>query len=136
MNGRSRLRGPALMAAVGAVAVGAVAPVYGWAAAIPLAVIAVAAAINSYVVSGRESDRGRLARGQIDERQMLLRWQAWSFSARVVFAASAVGALVAAILRAPVWPFSLFIVFQLASFYAGLLFYRTRGAQDSSRALP
>jgi len=60
---------------------------------------------------------------------MLLRWQAWSFPAHVVFAASAVAALVAAVLKDPVWPFSLFIVFQVVSFYAGLVFYRARGAR-------
>jgi hypothetical protein len=124
-----RLRGPALMMTVGAVATAAVAPAYGWGAAVPIAVIAIAAAINSYMLSGRDSDRGALARGQMDERQMLIRWQAWSFSAHLVFAASAVGALVAAVLRDPVWPFSLFIVFQVASFYAGLVLYRTRGAR-------
>jgi hypothetical protein len=58
---------------------------------------------------------------------MLLWWQAWSFSAHMVFAATAAGALIAAVLRAPVWPFSVFLVFQAASFYAGLAFYRTRG---------
>jgi hypothetical protein len=123
------LRGPALMMTVGAVATAAVGPAYGWGAAAPIAVIAIAAAINSYILSGRDNDRGALARGQMDERQMLLRWQAWSFSAHLVFAASAVGALVAVALRDPVWPFSLFIVFQVASFHAGLVFYRTRGAR-------
>ncbi len=78
--------------------------------------IAIAAAAFDYVLSGKETDRGALARRQIDERQMLLRWQAWSFSAHLVFAATAVGALVAAVLRDPVWPFSLFVVFQVAAF--------------------
>jgi len=44
ITGRPRLRGPALMLAVGAVAAAAVGPVYGWEAAIPIAVIAIAAA--------------------------------------------------------------------------------------------
>ena len=124
-----RLRGPGLMIAVGAVATAAVGPAYGWGSAIPIAVIAIAEAAFNYVLSGKESDRGALARGQIDERQMRLRWQAWSFSSHLVFAATAVGALVAAVLRDPVWPFSLFIVFQVAAFYAGLAFYRARGAR-------
>jgi hypothetical protein len=125
----SRLRGPAVMIIAGAVVVGAVVAGYGWQPAIAIAIIAVAAAIRSYAVSGRDSDRGALARGQMDERQRLLRWQAWSFSARAVFAATAVGALVAAVLRGPVWPFSLFMVYQVIAFYAGLAFHRARATR-------
>jgi hypothetical protein len=116
------------MTIVGIVAVAAVGPVYGWVQAAPIGVVAVTAAIYSYFMARRDTDRGALARGQLDERQQLLRWQAWSFSAHMTFAASAVGALAAAILRYPVWPFSLFIVFQLAAFYAGLARYKSRGA--------
>jgi hypothetical protein len=119
-------RGPLLMATVGIVAVVAVGPVYGWAQAVPIGAIALAAATYSYFIARQDTDRGALARGKLDERQQLLRWQAWSFSAHMTFAASAVGALVAAILRYPVWPFSLFIVFQLVAFYAGLAKYRSR----------
>lgn len=128
-TGHARLRGPALMVAVGAVPTGAVAPVYGWGAAVPIAVIAIAAAGFNYLMSGRDSDRGALARGQMDEQQMLLRWQAWSFSARAVLVASAAGALVAAVLKDPVWPFPAFIVLQVAAFYVGLAFYRARRAR-------
>jgi hypothetical protein len=108
------------MTVAGMGCVGVVAPIYGWAQAAPIGAICLAAATYSYLVSGRNTARGDLARGKLDEREQLLRWQAWSFSAHLTFAASAVGALVAAVLRYPVWPFSLFIVFQLAGFYAGL----------------
>jgi hypothetical protein len=127
-SGHSIWRGPLLMTTVGVVAVAAVGPVYGWAQAVPIGAIALTAAIYSYLVARRDTDRGAVARGQLDERQQLLRWQAWSFSAHMTFAASAAGAIVAAILRYPVWPFSLFIVFQVAAFYAGLVRYKSRGA--------
>lgn len=126
-TGRSRWRGPLLMTAVGVVAVAAVGPVYGWAQAIPIGAIAVAAAIYSFFVARQDTERGALARGRLDERQQLLRWQAWSFSAHMTFAASAAGALVAAMLRYPVWPFSLFIVFQFLAFCAGLARYKSHG---------
>lgn len=135
-TGYSRWRGLALMIAVGTVCTAALGPVYGWGAAIPIAVIAViaiGAGVFNYLLAGRDSDRGALARGRLDERQLLLRWQAWSFSARVMFAASAIGALVAAVLRYPVWPFSLFIAFQVISFYAGLVYYRGRGGSFSTK---
>jgi hypothetical protein len=128
ITGHSIWRGPLLMTAVGVVAVAAVGPVYGWAQAVPIGVIALTAAIYSYFMARRDTDRGALARGRLDERQQLLRWQAWSFSAHMTFAASAVGAIIAAILRYPVWPFSLFIVFQVAAFYAGLVRYKSHGA--------
>jgi hypothetical protein len=124
----SMWRGPLLMTIVGVVAVAAVGPVYGWAQAAPIGAIALTAAIYSYLMARRDTDRGALARGKLDERQQLLRWQAWSFSARMTFAASAVGAIAAAILKYPVWPFSLFIVFQVAAFYAGLVRYRSHDA--------
>jgi hypothetical protein len=127
-TGHSRWRGPAVMTAAGALAAAVVGPVYGWEAVIPIGVIAIVAAGYSYLMGGRDDDRGALARGRLDERQMLLRWQAWSFCAHVVFAASAVGALAAAVLRHPVWPFSVFLVFQAAAFYVGLAFYRSRDA--------
>lgn len=76
----------------------------------------------------RDTDRGALARGRMDERQQLLRWQAWSFSAHMTFAVSAVSALVAAMLRCPVWPLSLFIVFQFLAICVGLVRYKSRGA--------
>lgn len=125
--GYSRWRGPLLMVIVGTAAVGVVAPVYGWAEAVPIAVIALTAAVYGCVIAGRDTDRGALARGRLDERQQLLRWQAWSFSAHMTFAATAAAAVVAAALRYPVWPFSLFIVFQFLAFYAGLARYRSRG---------
>jgi hypothetical protein len=102
--GHSIWRGPLLMIMVGAVAVAAVGPVYGWAQSLPIGAIALTAAMYSYFMARRDTDRGALARGRLDERQQLLRWQAWSFSAHMTFAASAVGALLAAILRYPVWP--------------------------------
>jgi hypothetical protein len=116
------------MIMAGAVAVAAVGPVYGWAQSLPIGAIALTAAIYGYFMARRDTDRGALARGQLDERQQLLRWQAWSFSAHMTFAASAVGALVAAVLRYPVWPFSVFIVFQFAAFYIGLARYKSHGA--------
>ena len=127
-TGYSTLLGLLLMTMVGAVEVAAVGPVYGWAQAIPIGAIALTAAIYSYLMARRDTDRGALARGKLDERQQLLRWQAWSFSAHVTFAAGAIGAMVAAKLRYPDWPFSQFIVFQMLAFYAGLVWYKTRGA--------
>ncbi|MGB6454162.1 MAG: hypothetical protein WBH47_06680 [Streptosporangiaceae bacterium] len=109
-----------MMTTAGIVCVGAVGPVYGWAQAAPIGVICVAAAFYSYFMARPDTERGAMASGKLDERQQLLRWQAWSFSAHLTFAVSAVGALVAAILRYPVWRFSLFIVIQLVGFYAGL----------------
>lgn len=116
------------MMAVGIVAVGAVGPVYGWSRALPIGAIALVAAAYSHFVARQDTDRGAVARGKLDERQRLLRWQAWSFSAHMTFAATATGAVVAAILRYPVWPFSIFIVFQFLAFYAGLARYKSRSA--------
>jgi hypothetical protein len=126
--GHSAWRGPALMTTAGIVAVAAVGPVYGWAQAAPMGAIALTAAVYSYLMGRPDTDRGALARGRLDERQRMLRWQAWSFSAHMTFAASAVGAVVAAVLRYPVWPFSAFIVFQVLAFYAGLARYRSQSA--------
>lgn len=120
----SHWRGPLVMIVAGIVCVVAVGPTYGWAQAAPIGAIALTAAIYSYFMARQDTDRGALARGKLDERQQLLRWQAWSFSAHMTFAASAVGAVVAAIVKYPVWPFSLFIVFQFLAFYAGLAKYK------------
>jgi hypothetical protein len=116
----SRWRGALAMTVAGVVCVGAVGPVYGWAQAAPIGAICFAAAMYSFFVARQDTERGVLARGKLDERQQLLRWQAWSFSAHVTFAASAVGAVVAAILRFPVWPFSVFLIVQLLGFFIGL----------------
>ena len=95
---------------------------------VPIGAIALTPAIYSYFTARQDTDIGALASGRLDERQQLLRWQAWSFSAHATFAASAAGAVIAAILKYPVWPFSLFIVFQFVAFYAGLARYKSRGA--------
>jgi hypothetical protein len=133
----SHWRGPLVMTGAGLAAVGVLGPVYGWARASPIGAICLAAAIYSYFVARQDTERGALARGKLDERQQVLRWQAWSFSAHLTFGASAAAALVAALLRYPVWPFSLFIVFQLAGFYAGLARLRVwpggRPFRDKSR---
>jgi len=86
------------MTIAGIVCVAVVGPVYGWARAAPIGAICLAAATYSYFVARQNSAMGGLARGKLDEREQLLRWQAWSFSAHLTFAASAVGALVAAML--------------------------------------
>jgi hypothetical protein len=129
-----RLRAPAIMIASGAGLTAAVGVAQGWGSAIPVAVIAVVAAVGYYVWGGRDSDMGAMFGSRVDERQSLLRIRAQSLGGLMSCIAALVGYMVAVALRDPVWPFALVLGAGAAGFIAGLAIYGARGTREETRS--
>ena len=83
MNRHPRLRAPAVMAIGGTVIAAAVVIGQGWAAAVPVEVVTIAAAIGYYVLGGRGSDLGAIVDRRTDERQESIRIAARALAAQV-----------------------------------------------------
>jgi hypothetical protein len=122
-----RLVAPAITIIFGAgLAAAAAAAAQGWGAAIPIAVIAVVAAVGYYVWGGRDSDTGAMFGARVDERQSLLRMRAQALALLAGTVAGLVGFMVALALKDPVWPFALILGIEAVTFIAGLAIYRVR----------
>lgn len=132
MTQHPRLRAPAVMAIGGSVIAAAVLIGQGWAAAVPVEAVTVAAVIGYYVLGGRSSDLGAIVGHQTDERQASIRIRARALAAQVAGLAAVVGYVIELARRDAVWPFELFAVVLVGSFLAGLVIYRTGGAGSAN----
>lgn len=122
-----RLRVPAIMIIGGAGLAAAVAAGQDWEAAIPVAALAVVAAIGYYIWGGRDSDTGAMIGQRVDERQSLLRTRAQALGGVAGVLAGLIGYMVAVALKDPVWPFVLVLGAEAVGFIAGLAIYGARG---------
>lgn len=128
MTRHPRLRAPAVMAIGGTVIAAAVVIGQGWAAAVPVEVVTVAAAIGYYLLGGRGGDLAAIIGRRADERQESIRVRARSLAAQVAGLAALIGYVIELARGGAVWPFELFVAVLAGSFLAGLVIYRTRGA--------
>jgi hypothetical protein len=108
---RPRLRKPLVALAGGTAFAVAIGIGQGWGNAILLEAIFIALAFASYVLGGRDTDRGALIGSRPDERQASLQTKVTAFQGKVLSATAAVAFLIAIAANAkPLWPFILFIV--------------------------
>jgi len=119
-----RLRAPVYMLVGGGVIDVIAGAAWGWGSLISLGPITVAAAVGYYVLAGRDSDFSAMLRDQADERQVYRRLKIQALVGRVMTAAVAVGYLVAALAKAALWPFAIFVALAGVTFLAGWLVYR------------
>ena len=119
-----RLRAPVYMlvggGAIDAIAVAA----WGWGSLISLGPLTAAAAVGYYVLTGRDSDFAAMLRDQADERQVYRRLKIQALVGRVTTAAAAVAYLAAALAKATLWPFAIFVGLAGVTFLVGWLVYR------------
>jgi hypothetical protein len=118
-----RLRTPALILALGAVALAVGGESYGFASAGYLAPIVIAIAVGYYVVAGRDSDAAALVRREVDERQDYQRLRVQALVGRALSLAVAIAYMVAVATKATLWPFAALLGVLALSFAAGWLFY-------------
>ena len=119
-----RLRAPVYML-VGGAAIDVIAgAAWGWGSLVSLGPITVAAAVGYYVLAGRDSDFSAMLRDQADERQAYRRLKIQALVGRVMTAAVAIGYLAAAVAKATLWPFAIFVALAGVTFLAGWLVYR------------
>lgn len=123
-----RLLAPAVTAIGGSAIAAAVLIGQGWAAALPVEAVTVAAAIGYYVLGSSGSMLGAIVGHQTDERQASIRVQARALAAQVAGLAAVAGYVIELARRSTVWPFELFAAVLVGSFLAGLVIYRTGGA--------
>lgn len=128
MTRHPRLRAPAVMATGGTVIAAAVVIGQGWAAAVPVEVVTIAAAIGYYLLGGRGGDLAAIIGRRADERQESIRVRARSLAAQAAGLAALIGYVIELARGGAVWPFELFVAVLAGSFLAGLVIYRTRGA--------
>jgi hypothetical protein len=128
MTRHPRLRAPAVMAIGGSVIAAAVLIGQGWAAAVPVEIVTIAAAIGYYLLGGRGGDLGAIIGHQADERQESIRVRARALAAQVAGRAALAGYLIELARGSTVWPFELFVAVLAGSFLAGLVIYRAGGA--------
>jgi hypothetical protein len=124
---RPRLRAPVSMAIIGTAAAAAIAVSQGWKTAIPFEVIMLVIAIGYYVWGGKDSDLGAVIGSRADERQASLQTKVTALQGKVMTVAAIVGFLVAIAVRAPVWPFAIFVAIGGISGLAGWVIYREDG---------
>ena len=116
------------MAIGGSVIAAAVLIGQGWAAAVPVEVVTIAAAIGYYVLGGRGSDLGAIVGRRADERQESIRVRARALAAQVAGLAALAGYVIELARGSTVWPLALFVAVLAGSFLAGLVIYRAGGA--------
>ena len=128
MTRHGRLLAPAVMAIGGTVIAAAVVIGQGWAAAVPVEVVTVAAAIGYYVLGGHGGDLGAIVGHRADERQESIRVRARALAAQVAGLAALAGYVIELARGSAVWPFEVFVAVLAGSFLAGLVIYRAGGA--------
>ena len=132
MTKHPRLRAPAVMAIGGSAIAAAVAIGQGWAAAVPVEVVTVAAAFGYYVLGRSSTVVGAIIGHRTDERQASIRIRSRALAAQVAGFAAVVGYVIELARGSAVWPFELFVVVLVGSFLAGLVIYRAGGAGPAS----
>ncbi|MGH3205685.1 MAG: hypothetical protein ACRDP5_27075 [Streptosporangiaceae bacterium] len=119
-----RLRAPVIMlvggAGIDAIAVAA----WGWGSLLSLGPLTVVATVGYYVLARRDSDFSAMLREQADERQVYRRLKIQALVGRVTTLAAVVAYLVAAVAKATLWPFAIFVAIPGVTFLVGWLVYR------------
>jgi hypothetical protein len=122
-----RARATVLFAAVGAAVLIGGGAAYGWASAASLSPIIAGAALVLWLLAGRDSDAGAVARGQTDERQAGQRLHVQAFVGRLLSLAVAVAYLIAVATKTTLWPYAVLLGVVAAGFAAGWWFYGEHG---------
>ena len=120
---RPRLRAPVVLLAGALVPVVVGGDVYGWASALFVAPVVIAAAVGFYVLGGSEGDVGAAVRHQHDERQADHRLRMQALVGRVMALAVAVAYTVAVATRTTLWPYALLLAVLAAAIVAGWFRY-------------
>jgi uncharacterized membrane protein len=127
----ARLRAPVYMLLGGGAIDAIAAAAWGWRSLISLGPLTVAAAVGYYVLAGRDSDFSAMLRDQADERQVYRRLKIQALVGRVTTLAAVVAYLTAALAKATLWPFAIWVAVPGVTFLAGWLIYREhRGAGE------
>ena len=122
-----RLRAPVIMLTGGGVITVVAGVAWGWSSLLPVGGLTIIAAIGYYFVTGRDSDFAAMLRDQADERQAYRRLQMQALVGRVTTLAASIAYLAAAVAKAPLWPFAIFVAIPGVTFLVGWLVYRERG---------
>lgn len=133
---RPRLRAPILTAVVGLALAVAVAVAAGWMAAAPVAVVSLTAAAAYYWLGGTDTDAGAMIARRADERQRTVRLQVRALAGFLMLAGASAGALVAALVNQPAWPYALTVGIGVLTFVGGLILGRTSADLTGGAAFP
>jgi len=129
-----RLRAPVYMLVGGGVIDVVAGAAWGWGSLVSLGPLTLAAVVGYYVLAGRDSDFSAMLRDQADERQAFRRLKIQALVGRVTTLAAAVAFLAAAVAKATLWPFFMFVTVPCVTFLAGWLIYREHPGTGEQRA--
>jgi uncharacterized membrane protein len=129
-----RLWTPAIAVVAGSVIALSVGISQSWLSALISEVIALAWAVNLYVIGGRDTDIGAVVGSEGDERQEFVKLRAARLCMVVVVFAIVAGCLVAAATKNPIWPFQAGAVLIGIAYFYGLWFYGTAREEANAAA--
>jgi L-alanine-DL-glutamate epimerase-like enolase superfamily enzyme len=121
-----RLRAPVYMILGGGMIDALAVAAWGWGSLASLGPLTVAGAIGSYVLARRDSDFAAMLRDQADERQTYRRLKIQALVGRITTLAAVVAYLAAAVAKATLWPFAIFVAVPGVAFLLGWVVYRER----------
>lgn len=119
-----RLRAPIYMLVGGAVIDAAAVAAWGWGSLVSLGPLTLFAVVGYYVLAGRDTDFSAMLREQADERQAYRRLRIQALVGRITTLAAVVAYLVAAVAKATLWPFAIFVAVPGVTFLLGWVIYR------------
>jgi hypothetical protein len=119
-----RLRAPLYMLVGGGVIDVIAGAAWGWGSLVFLAPLTLAAVVGYYVLAGRETDFSAMLRDQADERQVYRRLKIQALVGRVTTLAAVIAYLAAALAKATLWPFAIFVAVPGVTFLLGWMIYR------------
>ena len=135
---RPRLRAPAQMVVLGAVAAVVFGLAHGWGPAVGVMVPFLALAAGYYAWGGEDTDMGAIIGSRPDERQASLQMKVTALQGKVMAGAAGPIFMVAVLGKAAwwpkldVWPFAIPLVLAGLSGLAGWVIYRERGDGDDA----
>jgi L-alanine-DL-glutamate epimerase-like enolase superfamily enzyme len=121
-----RLRAPVYMILGGGTIDALAVAAWGWGSLASLGPLTVAGAIGYYVLARRDSDFAAMLRDQADERQTYRRLKIQALVGRITTLAAVVAYLAAAVAKATLWPFAIFVAVPGVAFLLGWVVYRER----------
>jgi len=121
-----RLRAPVYMILGGGMIDALAVAAWGWGSLASLGPLTVAGAIGYYVLARRDSDFAAMLRDQADERQTYRRLKIQALVGRITTLAAVVAYLAAAVAKATLWPFAIFVAVPGVTFLLGWVVYRER----------
>jgi hypothetical protein len=127
-----RLRTPVKMAIGGAAVLAVGGAIHGWATALAVLPVVVAATVGYYLWAGRETDVAAVIHHQTDERQAILRLKMQALVGRVMSGAAVVAYLVATASKMTLWPFVVLECLPAAALFAGWLIYGEHGDRHAN----